>query len=99
VVAVLLVLVVRPVVAWISLQRNGMSTSERYATAFFGVRGIGSVYYLAFATGQAAFPEQRELWSTVAFTIVLSVVVHGVTATPAMNRLDAARGRLVEDVA
>jgi NhaP-type Na+/H+ or K+/H+ antiporter len=99
VVAVLLVLLVRPGMALISLQRNGMTPAERYATAFFGVRGIGSVYYLAFATGQATFPERRELWSTVAFTVVLSVVVHGVTATPAMNRLDAARGRRVEGVA
>lgn len=99
VVAVLLVLLVRPVIAWLSLQRNGMTPVERYATAFFGVRGIGSVYYVAFATGQAAFAERRELWSTVAFAIVLSVVVHGVTATPAMNRLDVARGRIAEDAA
>jgi NhaP-type Na+/H+ or K+/H+ antiporter len=98
-VGVLLIVLVRPAVAWISLQRNGMSHVERYATAFFGVRGIGSVYYLAFATGQANFPERRELWSTVAFAIVLSVVVHGVTATPVMRRLDAARGRLAEGVA
>jgi NhaP-type Na+/H+ or K+/H+ antiporter len=93
VVAVLLVVLVRPLLAWLTLQRNGMASRERYAAAFFGVRGIGSVYYLAFATGQATFPERRELWSTVAFTVVLSVVVHGVTATPVMRRLEAARAR------
>ena len=50
---------------------------ERLVTAFFGVRGVGSIYYLAFATGQAEFGGTRVLWSTVAFTIVLSVLVHG----------------------
>jgi NhaP-type Na+/H+ or K+/H+ antiporter len=96
VVAVLLVFVVRPLVAWLSLLRNGMGPLERRTTAFFGVRGIGSVYYLAFATGQAGFSERRELWSTVAFTVVLSVVVHGMTATPAMRRLDRSRARAAE---
>jgi NhaP-type Na+/H+ or K+/H+ antiporter len=92
-VAVLLVGVVRPFLGWLSLYRTRLGTMERFATAFFGVRGIGSVYYLAYATGQADFTDGRELWSTVAFAVVLSVVVHGVTATPAMRRLDQARAR------
>lgn len=95
-VAALLVLVVRPLAGLLSLSRSGMPPLERYATAFFGVRGIGSVYYLAFAVGQADFPDRRELWSTVAFAVVLSVVVHGVTATPAMRRLDRSRARAAE---
>jgi sodium/hydrogen antiporter len=95
-VAALLVLVVRPLAGLFSLYRSGMAPLERYATAFFGVRGIGSVYYLAFAAGQADFPERRELWSTVAFAVVLSVVVHGMTATPAMRRLDRSRARAAE---
>ena len=87
-VAVLLVVVVRPLMAWLSLYRNQMVPLERRATAFFGVRGIGSIYYLAYATGQASFEQRRELWSTVAFAVVLSVVVHGITATPVMRRVD-----------
>ncbi len=58
----------------------------------FGVRGIGSVYYLAYATGVADFGDSRPLWSTVAFTVVLSVVVHGVSVTPAMAWLETAPG-------
>ena len=37
-------------------------------------------------------PDEPWLWSTVAFTIIVSVLLHGVTATPAMARLDARRG-------
>ncbi len=66
---------------------------ERMATAFFGVRGIGSFYYLAYATGVASFApgDVDQLWSTAGFTVLLSVVIHGVTATPLMRRLDSMR--------
>jgi NhaP-type Na+/H+ or K+/H+ antiporter len=62
-------------------------------TAFFGVRGVGSLFYLTFATGEADFAHADLLWATVAFTVTLSVFVHGVTATPAMRWLDQLRGR------
>jgi NhaP-type Na+/H+ or K+/H+ antiporter len=101
-VALALIFVVRPLAGWISLRvrshhepgdRGGMSRAEQAATAFFGVRGIGSIYYLAYAGGQHVFPEERWLWSTVAVTIALSVLVHGVLATPVMAWLDRRRNR------
>ncbi|MGZ5366904.1 MAG: cation:proton antiporter domain-containing protein, partial [Aeromicrobium sp.] len=94
-----LILVVRPVTAWTALRigpraRAGsgqLGPREKWATAFFGVRGIGSIYYLAYATGQEDFSDDSILWSTVAFVITLSVIVHGVSATPVMRRLDKRR--------
>ncbi|HEX8779637.1 MAG TPA: cation:proton antiporter, partial [Nocardioides sp.] len=65
---------------------------ERWAVSFFGVRGVGSLFYLAYAADHHALADEAWLWSTVAFTIVLSVVVHGVTATPVMSYLDRERG-------
>jgi NhaP-type Na+/H+ or K+/H+ antiporter len=102
VVAVLLLVVVRPATAILALvvrppwspPRVGDATlapRERIATAFFGVRGVGSIYYLAYATGRADFEQLSLLWSTVSFAITLSVIIHGVTATPAMRWLDARR--------
>jgi len=90
-VGLLLVLVVRPAMAWISLQGTVLGPRERLVTAFFGVRGIGSIYYLAYATGAATFAATDRVWSTAAFTVLLSVVIHGVLATPVMHRLDAMR--------
>jgi len=90
-VAVALVVVVRPAIGWLSLGGCGLSPGERWAVAFFGVRGIGSFYYLAYAAGQTALAQYDQLWSTVALTVLISVVVHGVTAGPAMARLDRAR--------
>ena len=62
------------------------------AVAFFGVRGVGSLYYLAYAAGEGEFESLPWLWSTVGFTIVLSVLVHGISAKPWLARVDARRG-------
>jgi NhaP-type Na+/H+ or K+/H+ antiporter len=95
-VGVALILVLRPLSGVLSLlpfarSGHGMDNRERLVTAFFGVRGVGSLFYLAYAAGQADFEELRWLWSTIAFTIGLSVVVHGVLAKPAMNWLERPR--------
>ncbi|XGX78131.1 K(+)/H(+) antiporter NhaP2 [Terrabacter sp. BE26] len=100
-IAVALVFVVRPLAGWLSLSvrarpaelPGGLGRREKLATAFFGVRGVGSLYYLAFAAGEHAFPEERWMWSTVAFTILLSVMVHGTFATPVMRHLERRRER------
>ncbi|GAB2866686.1 cation:proton antiporter [Nocardioides pacificus] len=98
-VAVATIFVIRPLAGLIGLGAmsrrrecvGGLTVRERRAVAFFGVRGVGSLYYLAYATGEAEFAEAPWLWSTAAFTIVLSVLVHGVTAKPWMARLDRDR--------
>lgn len=102
VVGALLVFVVRPATAYVALvaRRRSAATShvrplltrdEQLATAFFGVRGVGSLYYVSYAAGEAAFPGLEQIWATVGFTIGLSVLVHGVAATPVMARLESRR--------
>jgi len=88
----LLVLVIRPVTAWISLTGMPLRRSERWVASAFGVRGVGSVFYLA-AAGADFSTDLPWLWATVGFTVVLSVVVHGVAATPMMRMLDLRRDR------
>ncbi|WP_432565434.1 cation:proton antiporter [Kineococcus sp. SYSU DK003] len=91
-VGVLLVVLIRPVVGWLSLVRTPGGPRERWVIAVFGVRGIGSLFYLAYALGEADFPA-RPLWAAVGFTVALSVLVHGFTAAPVVGALDAARVR------
>jgi sodium/hydrogen antiporter len=88
-------LVVRPAVAALSVTGSRGTRGERAAIAFFGVRGIGSVYYLAYGlnTGDFAADEQA-LYGALALVIVGSVVLHGLSAGPVMDRLDRARGVL-----
>lgn len=102
-VGLLLVFVIRPLAGWLSLvvrSRRERSAGRRLnrrdmaVMAFFGVRGIGTIYYLAYATGQASFEGMESLWTTAAFTIVLSVLVHGALSGLAMDWLER-RNRVV----
>ncbi|WP_371407187.1 cation:proton antiporter [Kribbella sp. NBC_00662] len=86
----LLVLVIRPLTAWVALAGTPLGRSERWVTAAFGIRGVGSVFYLAYA-GADFGTDLPWLWATVGFTVVLSVVVHGVAVTPLMRMLDVRR--------
>ena len=56
--------------------------------AFFGIRGLGSFYYLAFALGLVEFERPETLWVTVCLVVLVSIVVHGIAVTPAMRLLD-----------
>ena len=99
VVALVVVLVVRPLTGWLSLARRlplgdpRLGRRERHVVAVFGVRGVGTLYYLAYATGHSEFEGIREVWSTVTFAVLVSVVVHGVLATPVMHYLERERER------
>jgi sodium/hydrogen antiporter len=83
-----LVLLVRPLAGRLSLLGGPGTPGQQRAVAAFGIRGIGSLYYLGYATSHAAVPDAAALWATTAFVVVVSVVVHGVLATPIMSRLD-----------
>ena len=88
-VAVAIVLVVRPVAGVIGLLWRDEPWRERLAIAFFGIRGIGSLFYLAYALTHAQYPEANEVWAVTLTVILLSALVHGLTASPVMRHLDA----------
>lgn len=94
-VGLLLIVAIRPLAGWLSLRGSRqLGPNERRITAFFGVRGIGSVYYVSYAiTHTDLGAEADELWAMVAFTVVLSVVVHGASAGWVMTRLERKRGQ------
>ena len=87
IVAVALIFVVRPVAAWFALSGLGLRCRARAVMAFYGVRGIGSIYYLAYAGHHVELVNEGALWATIAFTIVVSTLVHGLTAGLAVERV------------
>lgn len=92
-VAVAVVLVVRPLAGMTGLARSPLAGQERTAVAFFGIRGVGSFYYLAHASNQVEFLQIEQVWAVTALVVVVSVVVHGVTASPAMSYIDGRAAR------
>ncbi len=93
-VALAFLLLVRPLAGWLGLARGKTGPRERIAISFFGIRGIGSLYYLAYALGHGNFGAQAEqLWAFVGLVVAMSIVLHGATTAPVMNRLDRLRQR------
>jgi NhaP-type Na+/H+ or K+/H+ antiporter len=83
--------VVRPIGVWAAVGRRGTGTQRRLAM-WFGVRGIGSVYYLTYAIGHGVpEPLARRLAAITFTTILASVVVHGISVTPLMKRYERLR--------
>jgi NhaP-type Na+/H+ or K+/H+ antiporter len=89
-------LVVRPLCCWVGLLGSGRSLEDRGVVSFFGIRGLGSAYYLSFAMGHAAFERTDLLWSTAGLTLLMSILMHGVTVTPVLRALDRRMGRDTE---
>ncbi|CAA9472815.1 MAG: hypothetical protein AVDCRST_MAG38-1426 [uncultured Solirubrobacteraceae bacterium] len=88
--AVLLIVAIRPASCLIALLGSKLEEpDERAFVSWFGVRGIGSLYYLAFAVSLGVLPDGEQsvvIWTTVA-CVILSIVVHGITAGPSLSRL------------
>jgi NhaP-type Na+/H+ or K+/H+ antiporter len=83
-----LIFLIRPLVGWSSLAGTSLNGRSRFVVAAFGVRGIGSIYYLGFATSHLDFVNEGQLWATIALTILLSTLVHGLTAGRAVERAE-----------
>ena len=86
---VVLLLVIRPAAVGLSFLGSRLPRGERLFIAWFGVRGIGSLYYVAIAVGSgylAAGEAEIVAWTAIAVVIV-SIIVHGVTASPVSRRL------------
>jgi NhaP-type Na+/H+ or K+/H+ antiporter len=92
--ALAFLLVIRPLAGWIALTPGKTGPAERSVIAFFGVRGVGSLFYVAYALEHGAFPAGERLWAIVGLVVVGSIVIHGIAATPAMTALDARRSRV-----
>ena len=86
-IAIALVFVIRPLTGYLSLVGTRLRDRERLVIAFYGVRGIGSIYYVAYAGSHGALVNEPQLWATIAFTILLSTIIHGLTAGIAVERV------------
>jgi NhaP-type Na+/H+ or K+/H+ antiporter len=96
--ALVILLVIRPVTGLIGLIGFRAETSEKLTLAFFGIRGVGSFYYLAYGLNQLEdgglhVLAAERLWAILGLVVLLSIILHGLTVTPIMRALDRAHGR------
>ncbi|MGF1480586.1 MAG: cation:proton antiporter [Cyanophyceae cyanobacterium] len=85
-VAGLLFFVIRPLGVWVSMLGSPLQPAMRWLFGWFGIRGVGSLYYLTYALGHGVEGAIAEQISWITFiVIVLSVIGHGISATPLMK--------------
>lgn len=85
--ALFLFAVVRPISVFLGLLGSGVPLRQQLLVGWFGVRGIGSVYYLMFAI-VFGLPEElsMEFIHVTLVVVALSIVIHGLTVRPIMSR-------------
>jgi NhaP-type Na+/H+ or K+/H+ antiporter len=83
-----LFLLIRPALTLAVLAGTETTTPQRLLIGWFGIRGIGSIYYLCYALSHGGGEAGDELAGIVLPVLALSVVVHGATAQPVLARYE-----------
>jgi sodium/hydrogen antiporter len=82
--AALLLALIRPLSVFLTVP--GLPPTQRRIVAWFGIRGVGSLFYLAFVIDSGLPPAlSADLVNATLPAIALSVLLHGVSATPLMS--------------
>jgi NhaP-type Na+/H+ or K+/H+ antiporter len=76
----------------LSLLGSSATPTQRRLMSWFGIRGVGSFYYLAFALELGTAADVMPLMPLALAVVAASVVIHGVSATPLMNWYRRLRG-------
>ena len=82
---ILFLTVVRIVPIWLSLAGLKASNYEKIFLGWFGPRGLASILFALLVLERFPIPGAEELVACVVLTVLLSIVLHGVTATPLSN--------------
>lgn len=82
-------LIVRPLGVAISLWRSPVIQPSQWLMGWFGIRGVGSLYYLTYALGEGFTGATAEQVAWIVYTvIIISIALHGISSTPLMDWYD-----------
>jgi sodium/hydrogen antiporter len=83
---VLVFLAIRPVSVWLGLLGAPISRDQRVMIAWFGIRGIGSIYYLMYAIDHGLpRPLAEQLTAITLAAVTVSIILHGISVRPMMR--------------
>lgn len=81
----LLLLVIRPLAVGAGIAHASVTRRQRWLIGWFGIRGVGSLYYLMYAVNHGLDPQLADrLVALTLAVVVTSIVVHGISVTPLM---------------
>ena len=87
VLSVLFLTVVRMLPIFLSLAGSGLPTREKLFLGWFGPRGLASILFTLLMMEAYDFPAKNELLACVSLTVALSILLHGLSATPLAKRI------------
>jgi NhaP-type Na+/H+ or K+/H+ antiporter len=81
--------VIRPLGTALLLHGTPTTRAQRRLMGWFGIRGIGSVYYLSYALGHGVGgPDATDVAALTISVLAISVIVHGISAQPLLDRYE-----------
>ena len=82
----ILFLVIRPLSVVIGLFGSPIARDQRVLLSWFGIRGVGSIYYLMYVINRGLpLPMAEPIMALTLYAVAVSIVVHGISVTPLMN--------------
>lgn len=87
-VGICFIFIIRPLTVFLALIGTKLHYKEKGIIGFFGIRGMGSFYYLSFALSKTWFNFNKEIWALVSFIVLISIIVHGITASRSFKKLE-----------
>lgn len=98
-VAFALFVVIRPAATLLGLAGTPTGFSQRGLMAWFGIRGIGSLYYLAYSLQHGLGEDPTGLTGIILSVVALSIAVHG-ASSPLLELYErtASRGKHLANI-
>jgi NhaP-type Na+/H+ or K+/H+ antiporter len=90
--------VIRPVSVWLLVSRSLLNVPQKALVSWFGIRGIGTLYYLCYALAHGL--PQNGVQTTIGLTlsvVALSILLHGVSIQPLLERYERSRVNNTDD--
>jgi len=97
VVAIVLFVVIRPAAVFVALQRTRLERVQRALAGWFGIRGVGSIYYAMFVLNHGwVGPDAERMLGIVLGVVAASIFLHGISVTPLMTAYERQRARVAQ---
>lgn len=80
---------IRPIAVWLLISKRLLNKRQKALVGWFGIRGIGSLFYLCFALGHGLPDDVASISISLTLSVVaLSILLHGVSIQPLLERYE-----------
>jgi NhaP-type Na+/H+ or K+/H+ antiporter len=81
--------IIRPAAVWLLVSRRLLNRRQKALVGWFGIRGIGSLYYLCFALAHGLPEDIAQVSVSLTLSVVaLSILLHGISIQPLLERYE-----------